>query len=299
MRMSVTFHGRDHVASILASRGHEVMIAADPLRTFYRGPERGGDDYQELLRLLRHRSFRKVLRKITYMDGPIRPAELESIAGTKVRSYVDFLCTSGAATLIGDEIVVAKGIDNFGPTLEWYLAQTIHWDLQGSANWSVNLKECPHGDFDVLAWLPPLVYVECKTSDPRDISSKEIVKFLERGQWLAPELAVMLVDTEDDLETVELIDRFEGILRDAMIRRRGSNRPLRARRFFAPTEVHPGAYFGHERFYITNSRPTILEALRVCIRHYHAQVRDYARMRCEPLVFTKIQTESSFVEDYP
>jgi hypothetical protein len=36
-------------------------------------------------------------------------------------------------------------------------------------------------------------------------------------------------------------------------------------------EVFPGVSFGYFRYYVTNSRPSMLTQLQRCLRHYHAR----------------------------
>ena len=104
-----------------------------------------------------------------------------------------------------------------GPTLEWYVADVLKTDYEGSSEWSVKLTGGRYGDYDVLGWLPPtLVYVETKSSDPRDVSDGELKNFLQRGVELVPELAILMVDTDDDLEQAGLIGRLFEIMLPAV-----------------------------------------------------------------------------------
>lgn len=133
------------------------------------------------------------------------------------------------------------------------------------------------GDYDVLAWLAPLlVYVELKSSRPSAITEGEIANFLERGQELAPDLAIFLVDTRDDL--AELLMRFSQIMTAA--KGKADGKPEESRRvdhlWIRPQAEYPGLSFGYWRFYVTNSSPNILKQLRRCLQHYHARVKSAA-----------------------
>ena len=89
----------------------------------------------------------------------------------------------------------------------------IYDELHGSAAWSVKLAQVPYGNFYVLAWLPPtLLYVETKSYRPEEIQDTEINHFLQRGVELAPDLAILLVDTDDDLEESGFLHKVYGLM---------------------------------------------------------------------------------------
>src|SRR5947209_2244916 len=85
------------------------------------------------------------------------------------------------------------------PTLEWYVAEICKRELAGDAEWAVQLEHLPvGGDFDVLGWLAPtLLCVELKSGQPSDVSEFELRNFLQRDQELAPDLSILLIDTDD------------------------------------------------------------------------------------------------------
>ena len=63
-----------------------------------------------------------------------------------------------------------------------------------------------------MAWLPrTLLYVETKSSRPEEIEDTEIKHFLQRGVELAPDLAILLVDTDDDLEESDFLHKVYGL----------------------------------------------------------------------------------------
>ena len=67
-------------------------------------------------------------------------------------------CTANSACQGDDRLLTTLRVDTFGPTLEWYVAQRCQRELHGSAAWLVMPEGLPTGrDFDVLAWLDPLL----------------------------------------------------------------------------------------------------------------------------------------------
>jgi len=59
---------------------------------------------------------------------------------------------------------------------------------------------------------PTLLYVETKSSRPEEIEDTEIKHFLQRGVELAPDLAILLVDTDDDLEESSFLHKVYGLM---------------------------------------------------------------------------------------
>ena len=126
------------------------------------------------------------------------------------------------------------------------------------------------GDFDVIAWLPPtLMYVECKAGAPADISQADLKQVLLRTADLAPDLVVVLVDTESDLAPVatKLGSAQHKLHKAARVE------------FYIPPSLLPdfgGIYFGlqeHWPIYVAGGKPNLLSQLRWCLRHYHSKAK--------------------------
>jgi hypothetical protein len=221
-------------------------------------------------------SFRKAIRRITSGGGSATVKQLTKIAGGQTENYIDFLLDIGVAEQAGSVVTLTRPINNIGPTLEWYVADVFNKDFSGSAAWSVNLSDFRYGDYDILAWLPPiLVYVETKSSRPPEVKDSELRRFLQRGVELAPELAILLIDTEDDL--TGFIRRLFDLMLPTVRANNGISDPEwrhDEKPFIAPQARYPGISFGYRRFYVTNSQPSIRRQLSKCLRHYHSEVKD-------------------------
>jgi hypothetical protein len=171
-------------------------------------------------------------------------------------------------------VVLSRQIDNIGTTLEWYVAQLCQRELGGSATWSVQLDGLPTGgDFDVLAWLDPLLlYIETKSGNPNEIDESQLRNFLQRSNELAPDLAILLVDTHHGLS--DLLDRLTAAMVPAMRKAGRAGEDWQPERpFIRPQLEYPGVAFGFSRIYVTNSKPSMLTQLRRCLQHYHARVK--------------------------
>ena len=129
------------------------------------------------------------------------------------------------------------------------------------------------------------MYVELKSAPPDRVSNDEIKRFLQRGVELAPELAILLIDTDHDLS--ELLNRLaEAILPVIRIASGISDRSWRPDKpFIRPQPGYPGVSFGQRRFYVTNSSPSMLTQIRRCIRHYHSHVKGASFLAGPPMNF--------------
>ena len=94
--------------------------------------------------------------------------------------------------------LVKKPVMSFGETLEWYIAELFKREFGAEAAWGVKFKRpTVGGDYDVIADVGGLLlYVEVKSSPPKQIFDSEIAAFLERVADLAPALSIFLMDTE-------------------------------------------------------------------------------------------------------
>jgi hypothetical protein len=153
----------------------------------------------------------------------------------------------------------------------------------------VLLSDYPYNDFDVLAWLPPtLVYVETKSSRPSEVTDSELKHFLQRGMDLAPDLAILLIDTDDDLDKTSLIGRLFEVMLPSVRLASGITDPEYRhdeKPFIAPQPGFPGIAFGYFRFYVTNTEPSIHTKLSICLRHYNTQVKGRSFLAGEPVNF--------------
>jgi hypothetical protein len=261
-RRGVTIETRGNIQDILLPLDRELPLS--------------GEQCNEFRRLFSKSSFRKAIRQITSGSGCATVEQLAKIAGDQTESYIGFLLGMGVAERSGRRVTLTRPINNIGPTLEWYVADVFKKDLAGSAAWSVNLSDFRYGDYDVLAWLPPiLVYVETKSSRPSEVKDSELRRFLQRGIELAPDLAILLIDTEDDL--AGFIRRLFDLMLPT-VRANNGITDLEWRHdekpFIAPQARYAGISFGYRRFYVTNSEPSIRGQLSKCLRHYHSEVKD-------------------------
>ncbi|MCH7621470.1 MAG: hypothetical protein IH870_06195 [Chloroflexi bacterium] len=272
--------GPEPVEAVLKRRGFGIAARGnkrDVLLPLDSQPALSGEQFNEFRRLFDKSTFRKLIRQITSaaVPGTVKIEQLAKTAGEKTDEYVTFLTNLGVVERASDGVRLTCSVDNIGPTLEWYVADLCQREFDGSAEWSVKLSEFRYGDCDVLAWLPPnLIYIETKSSRPAEITDGELRHFLQRGEDLAPELAVLLIDTESDLR--DLIERLFQLMLPVVKLASGISDPdwrHDEKPFIAPQTQFPGICFGYRRFYVTNSEPSIQTQLSRCFRHYNSRVK--------------------------
>ncbi len=284
--------GPEPVEAVLKGRGFSIAARGnkrDVLLPLDSQPALSGEQCNEFCRLFDKSTFRKLIRQITSAADPgtVKVEQLARTAGEKTEEYVTFLTNLGVVERASDGVRLTRPVDNIGLTLEWYVADVCQREFDGSAEWSVKLSEFRYGDCDVLAWLPPnLIYIETKSSRPAEVTDGELKHFLQRGEDLAPELAVLLIDTESDLR--DLIERLFQLMLPVVKLASGINDPAwrnDEKPFIAPQTQFPGISFGYRRFYVTNSEPSIQTQLSRCFRHYNSRVKGQPFLAGPPVNF--------------
>jgi hypothetical protein len=91
-----------------------------------------------------------------------------------------------------------RPIKSFGETLEWFIARLISKDFQTETTWGIKFKRPKvGGDYDLIAKIDSsILYMEIKSSPPKQIYDREIKAFFDRLEDLSPEISVFFVDTE-------------------------------------------------------------------------------------------------------
>jgi hypothetical protein len=104
---------------------------------------------------------------------------------------------------------------------------------------------------------------------PSDISESELRNFLQRDQELAPDLSVLLIDTDDSTGMATLVKRLNDFVMPLV--GAAASRPT-----FGTVTAHPGLFYGYRCVYISGSQPSIITQLRRALKHYYANVKDHS-----------------------
>jgi hypothetical protein len=113
--------------------------------------------------------------------------------------YLDFLLKAKIVESAGKKYRLKKRpVKSFGETLEWFVAGLIKNDFQAETAWGVKFKRPKvGGDYDLITRIDSsLLYMEIKSSPPKQIYDKEITAFFNRVEDLSPDISIFFVDTE-------------------------------------------------------------------------------------------------------
>ena len=211
-------------------------------------------------RMLHKYSFRLLLRDVIKRHDVFTPDQVTRYATPVVtRTYLEYLLSMKLLKRKTKGYVLAGGpVKSFGGTLEWYVAELFKREFGSEAAWGVKFKR-PRvgGDYDVVAQLDgALVYVEVKSSPPKQIYDSEIAAFLDRVGDLAPETAVFLMDTELRMKD-KIVPMFEQELA-----RRSPYPP-------AVERMERELFAIQDRIFIINAKEDIIRNIqKVLARHY-------------------------------
>lgn len=151
-------------------------------------------------RMLHKYSFRLLLRDVIKHQEFFTLEDVTRYATPEVtREYLDYLLSVRLIKKRPKGYTLAGGpITSFGATLEWFIAEILRREFGAETVWGVKFKR-PRvgGDYDVIARFDgSLMYLEVKSSPPKQIYDSEIAAFLDRVDDLSPDMAVFLMDTE-------------------------------------------------------------------------------------------------------
>jgi hypothetical protein len=151
-------------------------------------------------RMLHKYSFRLFLRDVIKHQELFTLEDVTRYATPAVTGeYLDYLLSVKLIKKRPNGYVLARGpITSFGATLEWFVAEILTREFGTETVWGVKFKRPKvGGDYDVIARLDgSLIYLEVKSSPPKQIYDSEVAAFLDRVEDLSPGVAVFLMDTE-------------------------------------------------------------------------------------------------------
>jgi len=182
-----------------------------------------GRKYLRAFRIkLRKYSFRLFVRDvIQHQDSFTLDAVTRFSTKQVAADYLDFLLAAGLVeSFHGRFRLVKRPLKSFGETLEWFVAGVIREEFKTEALWGVKFKRPKiGGDYDILAKLDSsLLYMEIKSSPPRQIYDRGITAFLDRIEELSPDISIFFVDTE-----LRMKDKIVPMFEEELVRRYKKN----------------------------------------------------------------------------
>ena len=198
--------------------------------------------------LFLHRySFRLFLRDVIKHQIRFSLKDVTRYAAADVtKEYIDLLSAMGLLRKRGDFYSLRKRpVKSFGPTLEWFLSEIIKREFEAEAMWGVKFKRpIVGGDYDLIAKIDSsILYMEVKSSPPKQIYANEISAFLDRVFDLLPEIAIFFMDTE-----LRMKDKIVPMFEEELPRRYNKGLPT----FLTEGEIPQVKRIEKELFHIQN-----------------------------------------------
>ncbi len=197
---------------------------------------------------LKKYSFRLFLRDVIKHQNFFTLEKVTRFATKEVTSqYVDFLLKAAIAEPTKRGYRLRKRpMKSFGETLEWFVSRLMEKEFETEAVWGVKFKR-PEvgGDYDLIAKVDSsILYIEIKSSPPKQIYDKEITAFLNRVEDLTPEVSVFFVDTE-----LRMKDKIVLMFKEELKKR--YKKPPHVKR------IKNELFHINKKVYIINSKPSI------------------------------------------
>jgi hypothetical protein len=150
--------------------------------------------------MLKRYSFRLFLRDVIKNQEFFTVEDVTRYATSEVTGdYIEYLKNIGLVEKKPGGFKLALGhIKSFGETLEWFTVDIFKKEFATEAAWGVRFKRPKvGGDYDLIAKVDgAILYMEIKSSPPKQIYQNEISAFFERVSDFYPEISIFFVDTE-------------------------------------------------------------------------------------------------------
>jgi hypothetical protein len=199
----------------------EVLLKRRGFRIFKQEPSDdlllpGKEHVPGFYEMLKKYSFRLFLREVIKHQQFFKLEQVTRYATSEVtEDYVAYMKGIGLlANVSGGFMLVPGPIKSFGETLEWFVAQIFKEEFGAEAIWGIKSKR-PNvgGDYDLIAKVDgSILYMEIKSSPPKQIHRNEITAFFDRVVDLHPEISIFFVDTELRMKD-KIVLMFEDELR--------------------------------------------------------------------------------------
>ena len=261
-RLRKSLHELTTPLSVALKRRGFIIYKKEPRDDLLVPDEKFLDGFYEMLKKY---SFRLFLRDVIKHQPLFTPAQVARYATKDVtQEYIAYLAEINLVARQDDSFILLKGpVKSFGTTLEWLMAEFFKRELAAEAVWGVKMKRpAVGGDYDLLAKVDgAILYMEIKSSPPKQIYQSEVKAFLDRVYSLAPEISVFFMDTE-----LRMKDKMVPMFEDEM-----------SRRFTTPPEVKRmekelfeivGITGDMPKIFIINSKDSIIQNVEKVLAAY-------------------------------
>ncbi len=204
-------------------------------------------------------SFRIFLRDVIKHAKGFRLRDVSRYATEEVtKQYIDYLVSIGLVQKRDDSFYLASSsVVTFGETLEWFVAETLKREFSMDACWGIKFRGREvGGDYDLLAAFEKgIMYMEIKSSPPRQVYDREVRAFLLRVRDLCPEMAIFLMDTHLRMKD-KMVPMFEEELKNI------DSQTDKVER------LHAEIFSINKRVFITNTKPSVEANISTILSHF-------------------------------
>ncbi len=167
-------------------------------------------------------SFRLFLRDVINNQQYFTIENVSGYSTKEIASeYINFLIVTRLAEYYdGGYRLGKRPIKSFGETLEWFVAGIMKNDFHLETAWGVKFKRPGvGGDYDLISKInSSILYMEIKSSPPKQLFTGEIKAFFDRAEDLKPDISIFFVDTE-----LRMKDKVVPMFRDELKKRYRKN----------------------------------------------------------------------------
>ena len=255
--------GLSELKGMLRRRGLDIF-RFNPRNHLLLPPFRAEEAQARFYELCKKYSFRLFLREVLNHRSPFRVADVVRYSSPEIgNKYLHALAELGLAERLEgqDYRLPEPSPTSLGPTLEWFMAEVFRKEFSCPALYGLRCKGTRFGgDFDVVSALESrLIYMEVKSSPPKNIAGDEVHEFFARLEDLQPHLAFFFVDTELRLKD-KIVPLFEAEGGAA-----GYPNPDDAGR---AEKIGDEIFFLKPALYLLGSKRSIAGNMEVCFRHF-------------------------------
>ena len=222
------------------------------------------EEKEQFYGLFKRYSFRLFLREVLNRKGCFRISEVVRYSSPETgRKYLRSLMDLGLAEPLKGRAYRLRPVltASLGPTLEWFMAEVLRREFACPALHGLRCKGTRFGgDYDVIACLEGrLLYMEVKSSPPKNIEGGEVHEFVSRLEDLIPHLALFFVDTELRLKD-KIVPFFEAEQSAQRGWDPGGGLPIQ--------RIADEIFFVPPRVYILSSKGSITRNIAACFKHH-------------------------------
>ncbi len=209
--------------------------------------------------MMKRYSFRLFLRDVIKHQDFFNPGDVTRYAtGEVTGEYIEYIKRIGLIEKKDKGFRLRSGpVKSFGETLEWFVSEIFEREFSTEAIWGIRFRRPKvGGDYDLIAKVDgAILYMEVKSSPPKQIYQSEISAFFDRVFDLLPEISVFFMDTELRMKD-KIVPMFEEELK-----KRFSNPPEVVR-------IEKELFHLWDKIFIINAKDSIATNIETILSRY-------------------------------